>query len=187
MMSLAYFLPSLWIPSFSLSMGFPPYSGPLAICLVNVAACGGYLLQGQLVDRYHVTTAIFMSVLGSVVAIFLFWGFATTQPMLYVFALIWGVSGGGFTANWAGCANALRGDGEAGRSLDTGMVISLMCVGKGIGSVVTGPISEKLLQVGPWRGAGFAYGSEYGAVIVFTGVTAMLGGTACLGRVFKLL
>ncbi|KAK3065638.1 hypothetical protein LTR53_018194, partial [Teratosphaeriaceae sp. CCFEE 6253] len=55
-MSLAYFLPSLWIPSFARDMGMPAFAGPLAICLVNVAACGGYLLQGQLVDRYHVTT-----------------------------------------------------------------------------------------------------------------------------------
>ncbi|KAK0255119.1 hypothetical protein LTR29_010725 [Friedmanniomyces endolithicus] len=183
-MSLAYFLPSLWIPSFSRDMGMPSFSGPLAICLINVAACAGYILQGQLVDRYHVTTAIFVSVAGSVISIFLFWGFATSQPMLYIFALIWGLTGGGFTANWAGCASALK---TSSNSLDTSMVISLMCVGKGIGSVVTGPISEQLLQVGPWRGAPFAYGSQYGALIVFTGATAMLGGTACLGRVLKLL
>ncbi|KAK4962916.1 hypothetical protein LTR10_000543 [Elasticomyces elasticus] len=183
-MSLAYFLPSLWLPSFARSMGMPSFSGPLAVCLVNVAACFGYLLQGQLVDRYHVTIAIFMSVAGSVISIFLFWGFATTQPMLYIFALIWGLSGGGFTANWAGCATALK---TSSNSLDTSMLISLMCVGKGIGSVVTGPISEALLQVGPWHGAPFAYGSQYGPVIVFTGATAMLGGTACLGKALKLL
>jgi len=183
-MALAYFLPSLWIPSFSRDMGMPTFAGPLAICLVNVAACCGYLLQGQLIDRLQVTTVIFMSVAGSVISVFLFWGFATSQPMLYVFALVWGLSGGAFTANWAGCANTLK---TSSNSLDTSMVISLMCVGKGIGSVVTGPISEKLLQVEPWHGAPFAYGSRYGAVIVFTGATAMLGGTACLGRLFKLL
>ncbi|EMC91513.1 hypothetical protein BAUCODRAFT_80666 [Baudoinia panamericana UAMH 10762] len=184
MMSLAYPLPNLYIPSYSRNMGMPSFSGPLALCLLNIAACGGYLLQGQLVDRYHVTTAIFVAVAGSVVAVFLFWGLTTSQPMLYVFAVLWGLSGGGFAGNWAGCANALR---TTSNSLDTGMVISLMCAGKGIGSVVTGPISEKLLQAGVWRGAGFAYGSQYGAVIVFTGVTALLGGTACLGRQLKLL
>jgi predicted MFS family arabinose efflux permease len=122
--SLAYFLPSLWLPSFSASIGLPSYAGPLSLCLLNIAACGGYLIQGQLVDRYHVTTIIFFATALSAVAIFLFWGLTTSQPMLYIFSILWGLSGGGFAATWAGCANAIRRSQSA---LDTGLVISLMC------------------------------------------------------------
>lgn len=184
MQSLAYFIPQLWIPSFAASLGFPSFSGPLALCLLNIAACGGYLIQGFLVDRFHVTVAITFATLGSVLSIFVFWGFTTSQAMLYVFAVLWGLSGGGYAACWSGFASAMS---NSTNNLDTGLVISLMCTGKGIASVVSGPLSEQLLRAGDWQDARFAYGSHYGAVIVFAGVTAMLGGTACVGRVFKVL
>ncbi|KAK5118294.1 hypothetical protein LTR62_002807 [Meristemomyces frigidus] len=201
--SLAYFLPSLWvklsrvlqgsdvltssprwIPSFSASIGLPSFSGPLALCLLNLAACGGYLIQGKLVDHYHVTTIILLATGISTVAILIFWGLTNNQAMLYIFAILWGLSGGGFAATWAGCTAAIQ---KSCRSLDAGLVMSLLCAGKGVGSVLTGPISEKLLQVQPWHGAAFAYGGEYGAVIVFTGITAVAGGCACIGRILHML
>lgn len=180
--AIASFLPQLWIPSFAHAIGLPSYSGTLALCLLNIAACGGYLLQGQLCDRFHVTVALLVATLGSMVSIFLLWGLTASEPMLYIFAMAWGLTGAGFAATWAGCATAMR---TSTNNLDTGMVISLMCVGKGIGSVISGPISERLLQAGPLRNAGFAYGSQYGSVILFTGLSAMLGGTACVGRLLK--
>lgn len=184
MQSIAYFLPQLWIPSFAREIGLPPIAGPLALCLLNLAACGGYISQGIIVDRYHVTVAISVATLGSVLAIFVFWGLTTSQAMLYVFVILWGLTGGGFSANWAGCAAAIR---KAGFHVDTGMVISLLCVSKGVGSVVSGPISERLLRVAVWDGVGFAYGTRYGVVIVFTGVSAAMGGAACLGRLVKVV
>lgn len=184
MASLSYFLPQLWIPSFAASQGFPSLSGPLALCLLNIAACGGYLLQGMLVDRFHVSVGIMTATLGSVIAIFVFWGLTASQPMLYIFAIMWGLSGGGYAANWSGCAKAMR---NSCTHLDTGLVISLMCMGKGIASLVSGPISEQLLQASHWHKAEFAYGTQYGGIIVFAGVTAMLGGTACIGRTIKVL
>ncbi|KAM0718834.1 hypothetical protein Q7P37_005906 [Cladosporium fusiforme] len=180
MQSIAYFLPQLWIPSFAREIGLPP----LALCLLNLAACGGYISQGIIVDRYHVTVAICVATLGSVLAIFVFWGLTTSQAMLYVFVILWGLTGGGFSANWAGCAAAIR---NSGYHVDTGMVISLLCVSKGVGSVVSGPISERLLRVALWDDAGFAYGTRYGVVIVFTGVSATLGGAACVGRLAKMV
>lgn len=184
MQSIAYFLPQLWIPSFARELGFPAIAGPLALCLLNLAACGGYISQGIIVDRYHVTVAICVATLGSMLAIFVFWGLTNSQAMLYVFVILWGLTGGGFSANWAGCANAIR---KSGYHVDTGMVISLLCVSKGVGSVVSGPISERLLQVQPLEDAGFAYGTRYGVVIIFTGVSATLGGIACVGRLAKVV
>ena len=184
MASVSYFLPQLWIPSFAASQHFPSYSGPLALSLLNIAACGGYLLQGILVDRFHVTLAILVATLGSVIAIFIFWGLTASQPMLYVFAIVWGLSGGGFAGNWSGCAKAMK---DSSRHLDTGLIISFMCTGKGIASLASGPISERLLRAGGLNGAQFAYGTQYGIIILFAGVTAMLGGISCIGRLFKVL
>ena len=141
-------------------------------------------MQGFLVDRFHVTVPIFMSTSVSTLSILVFWGLTSSQPMLYVFAILWGLSGGGYAAVWSGCAKSMS---SSTTNLDTGMVISLMCTGKGIASVVSGPLSEQLLRAGDWQNARFAYGSQYGVVIVFAGITAMLGGTACVGRLFKVL
>lgn len=184
MQSIAYFLPQLWLPSFAREAGMPAIAGPLALCLLNIAACGGYISQGIIVDRYHVTVAICVATLGSMLAVFVFWGLTTSQAMLYVFVILWGLTGGGFAANWAGCAAAIR---KSGHHVDTGMVISLLCVSKGVGSVVSGPISERLLQVTPLPDADFAYGTRYGAVILFTGLSATLGGVACIGRLMKIV
>jgi len=184
MASLSYFLPQLWLPSFAASRGFPSFSGPLAVSLLNVAACGGYLLQGALVDRFHVSVPILVATLGSVISIFFFWGLTQSQAMLYIFGIIWGLSGGGFTATWSGCAKAMQ---RPSVHLDTGLVISLMCTGKGLASLIAGPISEQLLQATHWRNGHFAYDSQYGGIIIFAGITAMLGGTACFGRSIKVL
>jgi predicted MFS family arabinose efflux permease len=184
MQSIAFFLPQIWLPSFARESGMPAVAGPLALCLLNLAACGGYISQGIIVDRYHVTVAICFATLGSMLAVFVFWGLTTSQAMLYVFVILWGLTGGGFAANWAGCANAIR---QSGYHVDTGMVISLLCVSKGVGSVASGPISEKLIHVQPFQDAGFAYGTRYGVLIVFTGISATLGGIACLGRLAKLV
>lgn len=185
MQSLAYFMPNLWIPTFAQDQNFPAYSGALALCLLNIAACGGYLLQGALVDRFHVTVAIAVATLGSIVAIFLFWGFTSSQVMLYVFAIFWGLSGGGFAGNWSGCAKAMRGSLDANK--DTGLVISLMCAGKGVASLISGPLSEQLLRAGSLDGAEYAYGTQFGVIIMFAGFASMLGGTACIGRLIKVL
>ncbi|KAK7984974.1 major facilitator superfamily domain-containing protein [Apiospora saccharicola] len=61
--------------------------------------------------------------------------------------------------------------------VDTGMVFAWLAAGRGIGNVISGPLSEGLLDGTPWLGqAAGGYGSGYGGLIVFTGVTATLGG-----------
>ena len=65
--------------------------------------------------------------------------------------------------------------------------MGLMAAGRGVGAVVSGPISENLLQSQSGWDAGFAYGTSYGVLIVFSGVTAMFGGTACIGRILKVI
>jgi hypothetical protein len=73
MQSIAFFLPQIWLPSFAREIGMPAVAGPLALCLLNLAACGGYISQGVIVDRYHVTVAICFATLGSMLAVFVFW------------------------------------------------------------------------------------------------------------------
>lgn len=62
---------------------------------------------------------------------------------------------------------------------EAGVMIGMMAAGRGVGAVRSGPVSESLLGYGSWNLRG-AYGTEYGILIVFTGITALLGGFGCL-------
>lgn len=66
-------------------------------------------------------------------------------------------------------------------------MVALMAAGKGIGAITSGPLSEGLLSAGVDFHARFAYGTSYGILIVFSGVSALLGGMACLGRLWKVI
>ena len=148
-----------------------PTDGTLAISLTNASTVLGAVLMGFLSDKYHVTTAILISCLGTVTAVFLFWSFAIHPPLLFLFAIFYGFFGGGYSSTWASCAKPLRDNGYPGT--ETGMVIAIFSAGKGIGAVISGPLSEALLGADSWKGrASFAYGSGYGATLIFTGVTA---------------
>lgn len=191
--SLAYFVPLLWIPSFAASQGFPLLSGTLALALLNIAGCGGLLLQGFLVDHVSVSVVMPGVTLVSALSVFLLWGLTVSQPLLYVFVILWGLSGAGYPAMWSGCAQEMARHefyssstgAQYGYTIDTGLVIGLFCAMKGLASLVSGPISEALLRTKAFNGADFAYGGQYGPVIVFAGVGAMFGGTACIGKLFK--
>lgn len=92
---LGYFVPSLWLPSFARSLNMPSFAGPLSLALYNVAVVFGAVSLGWLVDRCHAATAVLVSTVGQAVAIFVFWGLTSSQPMLYIFAMLWGVFAGG--------------------------------------------------------------------------------------------
>ena len=186
MQSLAFFLPALWLPSFTRAIGLPKFSGPLGLALISLATCFGAILVGLLVDRFDVSVAIMISTLGQMIALFVFWGLTNSQPMLYVFAVVWDLFGGGFSATFSGYTTAMN-KRSRNSHIDTGLIVSLMAAGRGVGAVISGPLSEWLLEHGWKSHAGFAYGTAYGILIVFSGFTAMLGGAGCLGRIFRLV
>lgn len=64
-----------------------------------------------------------------------------------------------------------RADENAG----FGVLMGLFSAGRGVGSVVCGPVTECLIRYGGLKGVGGGYATDYGAVIVFTGVSAACG------------
>ena len=93
-----------------------------------------------------------------------------------MFSITYGFFAGGFSSTWSGVLTELKAQSPA---LDTGLIFGLLAGGRGIGNVVSGPLSVALLGgktgIGGKMG-GSGYGSEYGSLIVFTGVSAVLGG-----------
>lgn len=64
----------------------------------------------------------------------------------------------------------------------------MLAAGRGIGAVCSGPLSEALLRDGPWKGEGaLGYGTGYGGLIVFTGITALCGGLSFVGKRARLI
>ncbi|KAF2439405.1 hypothetical protein P171DRAFT_122139 [Karstenula rhodostoma CBS 690.94] len=108
------------------------------------------------------------------------------RTTIYVFAIMYGAFAGGYTATWPGITLAIRErcrDENGVSRVDTGMVVALFAAGKGIGSVVSGPLSEVLLEADGWQGkAGGAFGTGYGSLVVWSGVTMFLGGISWFAK-----
>jgi predicted MFS family arabinose efflux permease len=178
--SLGYFLPSIYLPTFAAHLGLSPATGSLLVALLNGAAVFATIIMGMLIDRFHVTTVILLSTIGATLSVFLLWGLSTALPLLVVFSIMYGFFAGGFVSTNAGIIKLVK---RYDQSADVGMMLGVTSAGRGVGSVLSGPLSEALLKGGGWRGkAGLGYGSGFGELIVFTGVTAAVGGMSFFGK-----
>lgn len=107
--------------------------------------------------------------------------------MLVVYSLLYGFFGGGFSAVYAATAKEIRGVmtqryGPTGlEGADIGAVFGVLGVGRGVGNVIAGPVSEVLLRGETGKGWG-GYGSGFGPLVVFTGATAVAAVVAVGGR-----
>lgn len=188
--ALGFFMPGLYLPSYATSiLGSEAFPAALTILAVNVASVFGCIAMGVFVDRFHPTTCIMISTVGTVIGTFLLWGFATNMAVLYVFCVIYGFFAGSYTSTWTGVIKQVTskpsqaGIANAGAAFDPVMVFGYLAAGRGIGNVVSGPLSEALVKGMSWQGqvAG-GYGSGYGPLIAFTGATAVVGGTSFLWK-----
>jgi MFS family permease len=178
--SLGYFLPSIYLPTFAAHLGLSPATGSLLVALLNGAAVFATIIMGMLIDRFHVTTVILLSTIGATLSVFLLWGLSTALPLLVVFSIMYGFFAGGFVSTNAGIIKLVK---RYDQSADVGMMLGVTSAGRGVGSVLSGPLSEALLKGGGWRDkAGAGYGSGFGELIVFTGITAAVGGMSFFGK-----
>ena len=136
--------------------------------------------MGWLCDRLHVVAVITISSFGASASVFLLWGFASNLGMLVSFTMCYGFFAGGYSAIWPGMMKTIRK--EDGRA-KMGSLMGVFAAGRGIGAVVSGPLSDVLLRAGKngWvTDIEGAYDTEFGVIVVFTGATAFVG-LAALG------
>ncbi|KAL8680718.1 MAG: hypothetical protein Q9186_003117 [Xanthomendoza sp. 1 TL-2023] len=176
--------------AFAHSIGLSEIAGSSTLSLLNAATVvGGPLmvkssvLLGALSDKYDVTYVMVLASIGSVISIFLIWGFSTTMAPLYIFSIIYGLFGGGFSSCWATMVKKVQ---KQDPGAETGLVFGAFAAGRGIGCIASGPLASALLKGGEGWKAGAAYGTGYGLLIVFTGVTALVGGFPGVGKGLKL-
>ncbi|KAI1771170.1 MFS general substrate transporter [Hypoxylon cercidicola] len=173
--SMGYLMPSTYLASYSNALGFPSVTGPIFLALISLASVPGSLLIGLLNDTgLAATTVILISSLGSALPVFLLWGLGGHQVgVLVVFTLMYGFFAGGFSSTWSGILHEMkRRDG----TIDTGLIFGMLLGGRGVGFVLSGPVGGALLEADHFKAEDFTgYATQYGPMIVYTGLTAILG------------
>ncbi|KAM4056919.1 major facilitator superfamily protein [Hirsutella rhossiliensis] len=191
--ALGFFLPSIYLPIYARTIGAGSFGSALTVLFINVASVFGCAAMGSLTDHIQVTTCLFISAIGTALGTFLLWGLATNLPVLFVFCLVYGLFAGSYGSAWTGIMHQItsepapsgmsRRSTGGGATFDPTMVLGLLSTGRGIGSVVSGPLSQLLTKDLPWHGKAFGgYGTGYGPLIAFTGATAAMSGITFVWR-----
>lgn len=179
--ALGYFLPGIYLPSYAQSfLGVSSFPAAATLLFCNVASAAGSIVMGWLVDRLSAPSCLLLSSVGAAVGSLILWGLSASLPVLYTFCIVYGLFAGSYSSAWAGIMiNIADRERRKGRGVDSSLVFGCLCAGRGIGNMLSGPLSQALTKDQPWNGsAGFGYGSGYGPLMVFTGVTAILGGSS---------
>ncbi|KAG8932494.1 hypothetical protein FRC03_009421 [Tulasnella sp. 419] len=142
-------------------------SGTLGLALMNVASVPGLLIVGYMSDKYDLRLAISLCTFGGSMSVFLIWGFTKQLATLLVFACAYGFSTGSFSVLWPRFIGVINQDDH---HLYT-TLMSLFVASRGLGNVLSGPLSTSLLRHSPmYDRAAFGYGVKgYGPLILFTG------------------
>ncbi|OAL54938.1 MFS general substrate transporter [Pyrenochaeta sp. DS3sAY3a] len=173
-----FFMPSLYLPLLVSSLGYNSAISALTLVLFNIAAVIGSITMGGIIDRWDVTIGILISTVGAVLSVFLLWGFSTSLPVLFVFSSVYGLFAGSFANTYPGIIRTVqRSTGQ----MEASMIYGFLCLGRGIGNVMSGPVSEALIKVGTVGGVGL-YGTRYGSLVLFTGIAVAFGGVGVVGK-----
>lgn len=174
--SLGYFAPTLYLPTYSRQVFRESgLKTTVALTSMNAGMVVGFLLIGHLIDRWHVANVILLATSCTVFGVVVLWGVSVSLPPLCVFAVLYGTFAGSASATWPGIVRAVK---ERDQSAPGGLLLGLFTAVRGVGSIACGPISEGLINAKwPWTAESFAtaYGTNFGGLIAFTGVTASFG------------
>ena len=176
--SLGYFLPGIYLPSYARSLGLSKPLATTTVSLLNVGAFSGFICGGFLTDRWAARNVVFLATIGTTLASAFMWGFSSNAGVLIVFAAFYGFFGAFFVTTWPGITRDIISR-DATQTAEASTIYASFVAGRGIGSVVSGPLSQGLLHLPRLtRSLAYGYGSMYGTMIVFNAVTMLLGGLA---------
>lgn len=173
--ALGYFLPVNYLPSIAEELGLSPTLGSLTVLLVNLGMIFGCLAVGSLVDRFDVTTVLLGVSTISGFTVFAILGLSIVTAPLFIFSIMYGLTAGTYSTHWGGMIRELQKKHDG---TDANLVFGLFALGRGVGSIISGPLSESLVASGKiWHdSATSTYVSEYGPIVIFSGCTACAGG-----------
>jgi MFS family permease len=170
-------------------------SATLLLTLFSIPGIASSTFFGWLSDnkRFHfsATTVTSISAVSSALSVFLFWGlsFQGSMALLVLFSVTFGFFAGGYSATWGGMLNEMEHDAaQRNEAIDTGMIYGLLNGARGIGYVSGGLAGVPLLKIGSSSDLGsFGYGTVYGPLIIFTGLSTICGAWGLLWKWEKIL
>lgn len=170
-----YYIPSLYLPSFTSALGMSSVKGAMILGLYNLATVLGQVTFGWLSDRVqNVLILVFVSTTISSIVSFVVWGIAQSLEATLIFALAYGWFAGGYVVFWAKFGSSVSEDPQP--------AFSLMAFGRGIGNIATGPIAARLLE-GPVT-SGYGLG-KFQPLILFLGSSMLCSSLGVVGLGLK--
>ena len=165
-------------------------SATLLLTLFNIPGIASSAFFGYLSDNKRfplsASTVTAISAVSSALSAFLFWGLTSqgSMALLVLFSITFGFFAGGYSATWGGVINEFeREAAQNDEAIDSGMMYGLLNGARGIGYVSGGLAGVPLLKVGSMSSAGnFGYGTAYGPLIIFTGLSSIFGGWGMLWK-----
>lgn len=183
--SAGYGIPQTYLTEYARNVSLlSPTFSTLLITLINIPGICSSTFFGFLSDNKHLrlsaSTVTAISAFSSAVSAFLFWGLASRNSMalLVLFAITFGFFASGYSATWGGIMNDMENEAAAkNEALDSGVLYGMLNGARGIGYVAGGLMSVPLVKAGSQVSTGrFGYGTTYGPLIIFTGLSLAFGG-----------
>lgn len=195
--SCGYGLPQTYLTIYAHdAAALSPQSATLLLTLFNIPGIVSSAFFGYLTDnkRYPLSasTITCISAFSSALAVFLLWGLAprSNLAVLALFSIIYGFFAGGYSGTWGSILKQMeREAGERNEAVDTGILYGLLNGARGIGYVSGGVVGVLLLKDGSSSklSGPAGYGSEYGPMIIFTGLSTVFGGWSLMWKCKRLL
>lgn len=194
--SSGYGIPQTYINTYASNVTtLSPTASTLLLTLFNLpgiisSSFFGYLNDGKRLSLSASTVAT-ISAVSSALSAFFLWGFAsqhnTAMVLLTLFSITFGFFAGGYSATWGGMIDEMENEAASrNEAIDTGVLYGLLNGARGIGYVSGGLAGVPLVKAGAQSAmGGFAYGTAYGPLIVFTGLCSIFGGWSSLWRCSK--
>ncbi|CZR66521.1 related to monocarboxylate transporter 2 [Phialocephala subalpina] len=189
--SAGYGIPQTYLNTYAHDITFlSQTSATLLLTLFNIPGIASSSFFGWLSDNKHfrlsTSTVTSISAISSALSTFLLWGLTSpgSMALLVLFSITFGFFAGGYSATWGGVINELEKEArDSNEAIDAGMVYGMLNGARGIGYVSGGLAGVPLLKAGMGVELGrFGYGTTYGPLIVFTGLSTIFGGWGLLWR-----
>lgn len=181
--STGYGIPSTYLSSYASDiLGLSTLSSALMITLFNAPGIVSSLAFGLLSDKLGLSASstTLISAAGSSICAFLLWGLVSNRipGVLIAFSVCFGFFAGAYSSTWAGSIKQMEKEAATrNEAINTGMLYGLMNGARGIGYVASGLVGVELFNAGAVQHSErWAFGTEYGALILFTGVSCVMGG-----------
>nr|XP_018263718.1 uncharacterized protein I303_03590 [Kwoniella dejecticola CBS 10117]OBR85876.1 hypothetical protein I303_03590 [Kwoniella dejecticola CBS 10117] len=180
---LAAFMPSTYLPSYATALSLSPTIGTIAIALMNTARVPGQVFLGYLADKLGARKLIISMALASGISVFAGWGAAKDSGGLIGFSIAFGIFAGSYTALLSSFTKVLNHDDPHLPAI----LYALFYLARGIGSIISGPISAALMNHTTLGNAKGGYGVQgFGVLILWTGAGMIMSGIGAGYKTFKM-